>query len=260
MPINETKAYQTFRDHLLWLETDVQVIDSICNYAQKELNKKVKEDDLSPESSMSSVMGVNILKYNKLTHPWRQSRKIFNQTINRRFEYAICQLYSYFVDYLHEILFELYIKNPKKVVENLTKNSKGSNFSFDYYDVIKLGTYSALEHQMVDTVFRKLEDERDTKKLMTKILKCAGIDDLVDNKINEALQYLELRHLFVHHKGIVDEFYARVYGNLFTPALNKGHQVPRTYTTYSNAVTKISTLVHIIDQKLISTGLVNIRR
>ena len=261
MPTNESKALQTLRGNIDWLKLDLQIIDVLCRKVIEDMKKyPVQEDHLS------IALNVDSSKYEALNHPVCQSKIIFNQTINRRFEYAICQTYTFFTEYLHAILFEMYKHDRKKVLTTIMNGyenqDKANNVKMlSVYEIIKLGTYENIEKKIIDDIFRKLEDERSTKKLLQKILKCADLISKVDESIIEqTLQYLELRHLIIHHKSIVDEKYATIYGSLFTPQLVTGNKIPRTFETCKNSFENTLKLCKLIDKELIYGGFIATRK
>lgn len=262
MPIEETKSFQVFRSYLEWLSTDIQVTDVVCRQVGNKLARQIRKHRVAADDSIATALHISSQKYDKLdSHPTKQARSLFNQTYNRRIEYGICQLYSYFVDYLHSILYEIYKHNPHGVVKILTndKNSN-SNFTMTYHDIIKMKSYAKIEQTIVDNVFRRLEDERSTPKLLKRILQCANIDNKINNAlIEKAMPYLEIRHLFIHHNGKIDRKFADAYGNNFNPNLTIGKKVPRTFAIYSEASDSIYKLVKTIDKELIRNGMAALR-
>ncbi len=103
---------------------------------------------------------------------------------------------------------------------------------------------------MVANVFRHLEENRSTKKLIENML--AGIIEIDEaTKIN-ALKYLDMRHLFIHASGIADQEYVKKYGRDLS--INIGDNLPTTYENAHAAIEAVNLLCQAIDQKLIAEG------
>ena len=79
-----------------------------------------------------------------------------------------------------------------------------------YVEITKLGTMEKIEQEIVDTVFRKLENERSTKKLITGVLKGTNVT-LAQERLDELLMYMELRHILVHRAGKLDQRFIEKY-------------------------------------------------
>ena len=252
---------QTLRGNIEWLKLDLQITDVLCRKAIRDMKKYPKRNEC-----LSTALKVDLTKYDALNHRVSHAKGILNQTINRRFEYAICQTYSFFTEYLHTILFEMYKHNRKQVLTTIMKSfenpENASNVKvMSIYEIVSLGTYENIEKRIIDDIFRKLEDERSTRKLLQKILKCAGLTTKInDSTIDQTLQYLELRHLIIHHKSIVDDKYATTYGTLFTPQLVTGDKIPRTFETCKNTYENTLILCKLIDNELINNGFIAKRK
>lgn len=76
----------------------------------------------------------------------------------------------------------------------------------------------------------------------------------------DALMYLEMRHLFIHAKGFVDDQYANTYGSSFYPELKVSDELPRKFETFNEALEKITGLVKHIDKELTSKGFIQVRK
>jgi len=98
-----------------------------------------------------------------------------------------------------------------------------------------------------------LENERSTKKLLERILDNTKVD--VDEGVkNNALRYLEMRHIFIHRAGVADEEFIRDYGSVID--LDAKGRLPRTFVVASAAIAAASLLCASIDGGLIQNKLV----
>ena len=150
-------------------------------------------------------------------------------------------LYRYFGEYLRGILGEMYAKVPLAVVGNVTGNS------LQFHELVNLGTYEAIVQRMIDVTFRRLEDERSTTKLLEKIIGHTKIK-IDEATREEALRYLELRHLFIHNNGKCDASFEKAHGTHMK--IKDGDDLPTDYKTTSAAVAAVTKLLKAIDHDL----------
>ena len=251
MPILESKPRQIYRSNNQWLNTHIQLVDAALVNAIRTLKSYPDKDD-----SIAHALSPNdAQKYVCLNHPVKQYSSILNQSQNKTIEFAICQLYRHFIEYLHSIIHEMYKYNPQHVVQELCTEDVAKSIS--YHEIIKLGTYSEIETYIVNTIFKGLEDMRSTPKLLGKILKCAGITgNVAKTEIAAAMKYIELRHLFVHQKGKYDKKYVNTYGKMYTPIIKEGTKIAATYGLFKDAQDAIDGLCAKIDKALITTKMV----
>lgn len=92
--------------------------------------------------------------------------------------------------------------------------------SLDANDLLRCQSWDAVVQLVSRQLFRRLEDEKSTIKLLTAVDK--KLDLGVDATLrDEALPYLELRHVLVHADGIADEAFCRRYPSLTAVAGEK---------------------------------------
>ncbi len=247
MPIaNETKSFQTFRSEIQYLKQHLQVIDASLISSARSLGQYKPKTD-----KITKALGINPSKHDILNHPVSDYLRIFNYTRSKNAEFSVIELYNAFSVYMKSILAEMYKHNPLQIVGKATGNP---NFSF--IDLVKLGNYQKIEEEMITKVFRKLEDERSTTKLLEKILNHTTINLPDALKIN-ALMYLEMRHLFIHNNGKADEHFVTEYGDNLSVKVN--HKLPTNFDTVSNAIQTVYHLIEFIDKELINENLVDKR-
>lgn len=196
------------------------------------------------------ALQVNSPRYDRLRHPVTHDARVFNFSRSRNIEHALISLYRYFSEYMHGILAEIYATNPLVVVGKAPG-------SLQYPDIVKLGNYQAVADKMVSNVFRKLEDERSTVKLLDKILDHTGVNPDPNQK-DVALMYLEMRHLFVHNHGKADEGFVARYGA--TTKLTVGQKLPTKFKAARDGIHAVDTLLRDIDTQLIATGFARTRQ
>lgn len=240
MPIaNETKSYQAFRSEIQYLNQHLQVIDASLTFTGRWLSKHTPKSE-----KLTKALGTTSLKHNTLNHPVNHYLRIFNYTRSKNAEFSIIKLYNAFSIYLKSILTEMYKHNPLQIVG---KAPGLPNFTF--VELVNFGNYQRIEEEMINKVFRKLEDERSTTKLLDKIINHTTIE-LPDALKTNALMYLEMRHLFIHNNGKADAHFVKTYGANIP--VNKNDKLPTNFDTVSKAIETVYKLIEFLDKELIN--------
>ena len=236
----ETRAHQIFRSRIQYLEMHLQTVDVSLTVMRRSVPTQCDEN-------IAITLGFEPSKYGELNHPVKEKDRIINHSRARNSEYALITLYGYFTEYLQNILSEIYKTKPLDVVGKAPKEN-----TISYADIVKLGSYKAISEHIVEKIFRQLENERSTKELLDKILnKTVSVDETI--KTN-ALKYLDMRHLFVHNSGIIDQLFLSKYGKDIS--LKVGDKLPTTYENARMAIEAVGLLCQTFDQDLINKGFV----
>jgi hypothetical protein len=244
--INESKSFQTFRSEIQYLKQHLEVIDACMSFSTFGLRKyKTKTD------TITKALNIAVGKHDTLNHPVSEHVRIFNYTRAKNAEFSYIEIYNAFSVYMRSILGEMYLHNPLQIVGKATGNP-----SFNFVELVKLGGYEKIQKEMIDKVFRKLEDERSTVKLLDKVLSHTEIQIPIALKAN-ALMYLEMRHLFIHNNGKADDVFVQAYGDSISIKAN--NKLPTNFDTLSVAIQTVYNLIDFIDKELIKKGLVTKR-
>lgn len=249
----ETISLQQYRSAVDFLQTHLQLLDASLLQTIKTL--KSVEDQ---ERDINLALGLDKAKYNRLNHPTRQHFVIIRHSQKKNIEFAILRLFNLFTNYLQGITAEMFYKNPMLVVGKAIVNKTGEdkhNVFMPYAEIVRLGSYESIQEKMIATIFRSFEEQKSTTKLLDKILENtkASIPTTVTD---EALKYLEMRHLFVHNQGKADHKYSQKYGAKFNPKLKERSELPAKFETFANALKAVTKLVTTIDSQLIANGMV----
>lgn len=233
----ESKSLQRFRSRVEHLEQHVQAVD-VCvalALATTKANPKAAKTILG-------AIGKDHDKYSRLRQPVGESPRVFNYSKSQSYEHALIALYRHFGEYLRGILEEMYATDPLAIV------GKVSGSSLQFHELVQLGSFDAIVKRMIDTTFRRLEDERSTTKLLDKIVGHTKIkiDDVVRE---EALRYLELRHLFIHNGGRCDAVFEKAHGKHLK--VKDGDDLPTDFKTTSAAFQAVTKLLKAIDHELL---------
>ena len=124
-----------------------------------------------------------------------------------------------------------------------------------YKDIFTLGTYSALLDDIAKRVFRALESERSTPKLLKKFIKTAKLN-IPTNIQQDALTYLEIRHLIIHNNSQADATFHAINNRGLVKINPKNKKVNINYALASSAIDAVSQLCHAMDIELIRVGLI----
>ena len=165
--------------------------------------------------------------------------------MKRNNELAIQLNYTHLSEYLRSILGEMYLHNPLLVVG---KASAGLPF----HEIVSLGNFDAISSRMVDHVFRTLEAQRSTRALIEKILERTGVE-LSPQVFNDAVYYLEIRHLIVHNSSLIDVKFEKRYSEKFK-YIKEGNKLPMSQGLARKALLAIEKLCSTIDSSLIDGG------
>lgn len=236
----ETKAHQIFRSRIQYLEMHLQTIDVSLSVMRRSV-------PIPSDKNIVCTLGFEPSKYGELNHPVKERDRIINNSRARNSEYAVITLYGYFTEYLQNILREIFETKPLDVVGKAPKEN-----TLTYAEIVKHGSYEAISEHIIGKIFRQLENERSTKELLDKILtKTVPIGETI--KTN-ALKYLDMRHLFVHAAGIIDQQFVEKYGK--DESLKVGNKIPTTYENARMAIEAVVLLCKTVDQELIKKGFV----
>jgi len=124
------------------------------------------------------------------------------------------------------------------------------DFKIGAKDLLALGSWEAVVQYASDTIFRRLEEERSTTRLLALLPNKLGL--VIDQAIVDAARpYLDARHRFVHHDGKVDAAFAVDHSSL---GLSDGDDLPTTYAFVRDAQVAIRNLVEEFDRKLVAGG------
>ncbi|MEQ8683858.1 MAG: hypothetical protein RIE86_01135 [Imperialibacter sp.] len=252
----ETTSLQQYRSAIDFLQTHIQLLDaSLIQIA------KLLESQTNQELDINKALGLSVQNYDRLNHPCKQQNALVKHSQKKNIEFAILRLFNLFTAYLQNITKEMFAKNPMLVVGKAVINKNGEdkeNLAMSYAEIVRLSSYENIQEQIVLNVFRSIEELKSTSKLLEKILKDTKVN-ISKETINGALTFLEMRHLFIHNHGLVDNKYAKTYGKSFTPNLKDKKELPTKFETFSKALAAITKLITEIDGQLISNGMVGKR-
>ena len=125
--------------------------------------------------------------------------------------------------------------------------------SIRFDEVVRLGSYEATCEHMIDQVFRNSGGQRKTRKLLSKVLEKTGVE--VDRGVlQDAMMYMDLRHLIVHNSSLIDEAFEQSYGSPL--GAKAGRKLKVDLGAAKKAVGAVEHLCVQVDRGLVAGGYV----
>lgn len=241
----ETISHQRFRARTEYILQHLQVVD-VAMTKLFGITSRAHGQGLTILQALSVTSG----RYDRLNHPADHDARIFNYSRARNVEHSIVTLYGSFSEYMRSILGEMFDGSPLVVAGKAPG-------TLQFQEIIRLGSFDAIKEKIVDAVFRKIESERSTIKLLEKIIDHTGVHP-DPNIQSTALMYLEMRHLFIHNHGKADAAFVAKYGASINVS-QEGQSLPTRSRIAEAAVKAVVALVRDIDTQLIAVGCVTSR-
>jgi hypothetical protein len=235
-----SKPHYIFSTRIQDISANLDVIDASLQLLEKTLESK------NIDEKIAKSIGITARKYKALNIPVKQGQAIINRTKRNNYEYSILILNTHFSEYLKNILRDMYDHKPLLIA------GKASG-TLQYHEIIESGSFDSISDMIVDRVFKKLESDRGTKKLLTNILKGTKVK-LPDKIENNALMYIEIRHLLVHQSGKFDKDFIKRFGNSIKSSIEVNEKIPLTIDFVREGIKSVSELVGTIDRQLIEKG------
>lgn len=238
----KTKAYVRFLNRAAHFEADIELVDMLSRAARA--------------GRLHSPQSQHLLEFLKPeVHPRLAARE--NSDGNRKIAFAHLKgtLCSAFLKDIYED-FSSYLQ---EVIEAAARNGLDPNrligehkVTFEANDLLKCKSWEAVVSLVSNALFRRLENEKSTRDLLAKFNAKLNLG-VVQAAIDDALPYLEMRHLLVHADGVADEAFCRQFPTL---GLASGAKIPMTNRVLQAAKKAIHALVAEIDAKVIQNNVV----
>ena len=238
----KTKAHVRFFSRAAHLDTDIEMADV--------LKISIAQGALNANGGQFIFDAVNAQQHPRLAA--RANTSPSRQLVANHLKATLCEA---FLKNIYEDLVQYF----SEVLKAAAKNGLDPNrligehkVSFEANDVLAAGSWLSVVELVASQVFRKLENERSTKNLITKMNVKLNLG-VKQATINAALPFLEVRHLLVHSEGKADA----VFCNSFpTFGVVRGEKIKLDYTLLQKARVAITNLVNEFDQKIISKNVV----
>lgn len=236
----KTKYLVRFLNRAAQFEADLELNDVFFNaaIAGQLVSKQFLFDFVNPQNHVR-LASRKVNKYNRklaLNHLKGTLRAAFLKDIYE-------DVSTYFTDLLAGAA-RTGLSTERLIGEN--------KMSFEVNDVLKCGNWESVINLVAETLFRKLENEQSTLKLLIAIDKKLNLG-VPETIIQEALPYLEIRHLLVHSDGIADNDFCQRFPAIGATA---GKSIELSYSLITAARTKITEMVVQYDQSAVINNVV----
>lgn len=245
-----SKSLQSFEGKIRSLRQHAQLSD----VAFAAVNKVCIQNSGNGQT-IAKTLGTTTAKHPQLNIP-NESRDISRVFATSRIkvnEQALIELYSFFADYVSGVIRELVDKDPNRILGFVPPQN---NTDLSYKDILTLGNYNAILDEIAKRVFRALEDERSTPKLLKKFIKTAKLNVPVNIQQN-ALVFLETRHLIIHNNSKADAKFNALNNTGLVQVNATNKKIAINYTLTSAAIDAVSLLCRTLDVELVRVGLIN---
>jgi len=235
-----TKAYRRFEQRIEDYGTDLELCDLL-------VRKFSNATDTA--TSVAEALGSTIDR-----HPYLERRK------NNRKSRLICgnhlkhTLYVAFIKDLFEDFSEFISDTmTKAALKGIDPARFVGDVKLDIHtvDFLAVGNWESAVRLISDEIFRKLENERNTKELIKKSSVRLGLQ-IDQGTLDAAMPYLDARHILVHRDGKTDKQYRHDYANI---ALNE-EKIIVDFSFVARAKDTVTALALDIDQRIIASNLV----
>lgn len=235
-----TKAYRRFTQRIEAYNEDLELCDVLVRQFRRRPNS---------EASLAVLLGSTNDRHTHLGRRGntRRSREICGAHLkNTLYAAYVKDLFEDFSAYLAESMTKAALKgiNPQRFVGDVRLDISAA-------EVLAAGGWEATVRLLSDAIFRKLENERKTRDLITKASVRLGLQ-LEAARLDAAMPYLDARHMLVHRDGKPDDAYQRAYPAI---VLRNG-KLPLDFPFVSSAKREVSALALHIDQAIIAADLV----
>ena len=237
-----SNAYYAFQQKLSYFDDDIELIDV--------LRTAVVNGDLTDPDSNRVLRHVDQERHRHISRRRNADgsrRNIINHLRSTIYSSYIKDLYEEVTEYLRLIL------------EQASRNGFNSgqivgehNFKISASSILELGGWEAVCRAVTESIFQSLEAERSTLDLLRKMGRKLGLN-IDEQLINDALPYLEVRHLLVHADGKLSRKFKEDYPDF--PSKNNGY-VNLTYAVVTQARDRVMALIAAYDREIIDKNLI----
>lgn len=239
----KTKSHSRFFNRAAHLDADIELVD-ILRFAV--MNNR-----------LSTRGGSYLFDYvNPVMHPRLAARSNSKKGRGMAVSHLKATLCASFLKDIYEDTMQYF----SEVLEAAARHGLDPNrligehkVSLEANDILSAGGWPNVVRLVSMLVFRRLESEQNTKKLIRKI------NDKLDLRVAEAtieaaLPYFEIRHLLVHADGKADQKFCDTFTAFGATA---GHKLTLDHKVLQAARTAIFALINEFDQQIVANNIVS---
>lgn len=239
-----TRSFQSFEGKIRALNQHLQLMD----VALTNTNKGCKIDPTGLKT-IAEALSSSVQNHPCLNAPAKgiDVKRTFSTSRIKVNEQAIIELFAAFSDYIRDVIREVETSDSKKAVLDLV-DVKESSLSFA--EILDLESYENVLDRMANNIFRRFAQEKSSTKKMKKVLHVLNMK-LPEQLLNDALLYLDVRHLIIHNNSKADtEFVNRNKKNLIK--IGGNGKIAINYALSSAAIEKTMELCKAFDDAIIA--------
>jgi len=232
----QSKAFRKFMNRAAHFDADVEMVD-IVRRASERGALSVDTSRLFDDINANSHPRLTARKHG----PQARSLVIGHLRTTLYASY-IKDLYEDAMGYLSDILAASarHGLDPSRLVGE-------NNLPFSANDLFAAKNWNGVVRMVSDAIFRALENERKTRKLLEKIDTKLNLK-IDKKKIDDAMIFFDMRHLLVHSDGIVDVAFVNSYPRF---KLISGEPLTLDITKIRRARSAVEALVKEYDDKIV---------
>lgn len=235
-----TKAYHRFKQRCDYYDSDLELCDLL-----------VRSFRATPDSNqmLSTALGSNTTD-----HPYLGRRRNTQNSRNVVGGHFRKTFYGSFIKDIYEDFEEFVSETMARAAQ---KGVDPSRFlgdvkpTVDAKTLLGAGSWDSVVRIISNDIFRKLENERSTIKVVKGLTSRLDFD-LPDLVIDTAMAYLDARHMLVHQDGKADAEYRQKYPHI---AVDSG-KISLTRQFATDAKLAVDELAKAIDQQIIAKNLI----
>ncbi|SHJ04753.1 hypothetical protein SAMN02745671_02515 [Anaerovibrio lipolyticus DSM 3074] len=242
MSANISKEALIFQNRIISFKEDLELIDVICN-----ANKN--GDFLVTKDALFRYVAPRHTELQK-RRPVKNSREIVIKHLRKTvYSSYIKDLYEELTAYLKSIIYQgALISKESGAAHRLLGEHK---IQVAAHDILQFSTLKELIMKIAEDIIQKLEAERSTAELIKKVCNKLGLK-LPGDVIENALPFLEIRHILVHADGKVNKDFNEKYPDFKKDS--KG-RINLNYDLIMEATEKVTRLVNEIDKEALGKNI-----
>lgn len=247
-----TKSWQIFEGKIRNLKQHTQLLDLTLSLGKQKCAQIRKAN--KSKGTIGKDLGAGVRDHLHLNHPndVKNLLRVFAYSRSKVNEQSVVDLYKIFSDYMVNIITEIFASNPHRMI-GLVPNKDDRQMNF--IEILNAGNYNALKDQMAVKIYRSLEKQKSTPKLLDKLIKATGAN-IPNNVKSDALLYLEIRHLIIHNNSKADGKFNQmnIAGKVHVNQANNKLKI--NYNLTNAAITAVYVLCKTLDEQIVALGLV----
>ena len=246
-----TSAYHAFDQKLIYFHDDIELVDI--------LNKSVKALQNPNNKRLFSGLNENIHTHMKRRSNSHKNREIVLKHLKSTvYSSYVKDVYEEVALYFKRILTEVTISVHDRKLPNKEEflNEILDNYKVNVLakDIFMQKNWEGVVSYIISLIFQSLENERSTKALIMKINKRLKLD-IDEETIDNAMPYLDIRHLLVHTDGVASEEFMKRFPKILI--IKETNKVKIDLPLLLNMEKHVKEMVQEFDKKIIEKDLLS---